>query len=406
FTKETHKDSLLISFEDIKLATQNFKNQIGQGGFGNIYRGEILRASGPTPIAVKRNYDKYGHGEKEFLSELEILFEYKHDNIIGLIGYCNENNEKILVYEYASNGSLDRHLNNASLTWTQRLKIGIDVAIALDFLHGGASPVIHRDIKSGNILLHTDWKAKLADFGLSMIAPLNNEFDFVVDFVSGTYGYVDPQYKEKGFLTRESDIYSLGVVLSEMMCGRLVQSGQEEELVHLVKRHYEKGGSDGLVFEGIKDTIMPNSLIAFLGIAYQCLNYKRENRPTAGKVVLQLKKALEFQEDYEIWKPKLPTDYKEIIQMSETPEILYNSDDVSNKDLFDMFFKGIRLQNGKVCFSLSSNGERNELVSSTTFSYLDRRLHKRRSIQKSRCVSEFQLIYIKWTCLSVYMTCE
>ncbi|KAI7746097.1 hypothetical protein M8C21_024662, partial [Ambrosia artemisiifolia] len=389
FTKETHKDSLLISFEDIRLATQNFDNQIGQG-FGNTYKGEIICANGSTPIAVKR-YDKNttsGQGEKEFLSELEILFEYKHENIIGLRGYCNENNEKILVYEYASNGSLDMHLNDASLTWTQRIKIGIDVAIALDFLHGGSSPVIHRDIKSSNILLHSDWKAKVTDFGLSAIVPINNEIDFVVDDACGTPGYIDPQYMEKGFLTRESDIYSFGVVLFEMLCGRTACLHGQEELVNLVIRHYiedhyDKREYDWLVFEGIKDKIEPNSLIAFVRIAYQCLNNKREDRPTASEVVLDLKKVLEFQEDYEIWKPKLPRDYNEIIRVSETSRILYNSV-VSNKDIFDRFFKGIRLRNGKVCFSLSCNGERNELLSSTTFSYKDHRLHKWRSTQKSR----------------------
>ncbi|KAI3677064.1 hypothetical protein L1987_86682 [Smallanthus sonchifolius] len=248
--QETHKDHLRISFDDIILATNNFDsgNFIARGGFGRVYKGEILRANGPTPIAVKRWEIDNGQGEREFLTELEILFEYKHENIIGLMGYCNENNEKILVYEYASNGSMDRHLEDVSFTWTDRLKISIDVAVGLDFLHGGGStqaPVIHRDIKSANILLT----------------------------------------------------------------------------------------------------------------------------------------ALEFQEDIEIWEAKLPTDYKGIIQMSKTPSI-YNN--ISNKDLYDMFSKGIILQEGKVCLSQSSNGEKNEMVSATTFSYENDRLHKWRCIKKSR----------------------
>ncbi|KAI7746094.1 hypothetical protein M8C21_024659 [Ambrosia artemisiifolia] len=359
FTKETHKDNLLISFKDIKLATQNFNNLTRKGGFGLTYRGEILRANVSTPIAVKR---------------------YEHHQ-----GYCNENNEKILVYEYASNGRLDRHLNNASLTWTQRLKIGIDVAIALDFLHGGASPVVHRDIKSGNILLHSHWKAKIADFGLSVIVPLNNEIDFVVDNACGTPGYIDPQYRERGFLTRKSDIYSLGVVLFEMMCGRLafINASQDERkfLATLVKSHYGKGKVDELVFEGIKDKIVPESLTTFQRIAYQCLSYTREDRPTSSEVILQLKKALEFQEDIEIWEAKLPVDYREIIQMSKTPKKYSN---VRNKYLYEMFSKGILLQKGKVFFSLSSNGERNEMVSATMFSYENNISHKRKTIQNSR----------------------
>ncbi|KAJ0690838.1 putative protein kinase RLK-Pelle-CR4L family [Helianthus annuus] len=240
-----------------------------------------------------------GQGEKEFLSELEILFEYKHENIIGLVGYCNENDEKILVYEYASNGSLDRHLNDATLTWTQRLKISIDAAIALDFLHGGVSPVIHRDIKSSNILLNGDWKTKITDFGLSVIAPLNNEIDFVVDDACGTFGYIDPVYIKQGFLTRESDIFSFGVVLSEMMCGRraIMEEYDDERrfLANLVARHYEEGKVDQLVFEGIKNKIVPRSLTTFQRIAYQCLSFEREKRPTASEIILQLKTALEFQ---------------------------------------------------------------------------------------------------------------
>lgn len=235
-------------------------------------------------------------GEKRFLTELEILFEYKHENIIGLVGYCNENNEQIIVYEYASNGSLDRHVNNANLTWTQRLKIGIDVAVALDFLHVGGSTqnfVIHRDIKSANILITDDWKAKVTDFGMSIMTPTNNEIDFMVDDAYGMLSYVDPQYYKRGYLTIESDIYALGVVLCEMMSGRT--SVYDRNLVHLAKQHYEEGKVDELVFDGIKDKIVPKSLIAFVKITYECLHEGREERPTASEVALQLKKALEFQ---------------------------------------------------------------------------------------------------------------
>ncbi|KAJ0503093.1 putative protein kinase RLK-Pelle-LRR-I-1 family [Helianthus annuus] len=299
--QETFKDNLRISLEDILKATQGFndKNIIGRGGFGKVYRGEIIRANGPTPIAVKRLDRQFWQGEREFLTEVEILFEYKHENIIRLVGYCDENGEKILVYEYASNGSLDRHLRDASMTWTKRLKIGIDIATGLDFLHGGGYPVIHRDVKSGNILLNDDWKAKITDFGLSVITSLNNEIDFVVDNAAGTPGYCDPLYIERGFLTRESDVYSLGMVLFEMMCGKLafsVDRGRfRSEVIPLVKQYYKEGKVDELVFEGIKDKVVTKSLTTFQTIAYQCINGKREKRPTASEVVLQLKKALEFQ---------------------------------------------------------------------------------------------------------------
>ncbi|XP_076950063.1 putative serine/threonine-protein kinase PBL25 isoform X1 [Bidens hawaiensis] len=216
--QETHEDGLRISFEDIRLATRNFSMEtiIGRGGFGSVYKGVIIHDKEPTPIAVKRLDKWHGQGEQEFLIEVEILFEYKHENIISFVGYCNEKDECISVFEYASFGSLDMHLNNPSLTWTKRLKIGIDVATGLDFLHGGGSAqasVIHRDIKSANILLTGDWRAKISDFGLSIITAIDDEMDFEFEEVGGTVGYIDPLYSMQGFLTRESDIYSLGVVL-------------------------------------------------------------------------------------------------------------------------------------------------------------------------------------------------
>ncbi|KAJ0511315.1 putative protein kinase RLK-Pelle-LRR-I-1 family [Helianthus annuus] len=290
--------SLKISFEDIKRATKDFNitNLAGIGGFGRAYRGEMLLGDEPTHVVAKRNDAGLGQGEDEFFTEIEILFEYKHENVISLLGYCRKKNERILVYEYASNGSLDRHVKHASLTWMKRLKICIEVAMGLDFLHRGGStqaPVIHRDIKSTNILLNGDWKAKIGDFGLSIITPGSNEFDVVSCTACGTYGYVDPKYFKKGLLSRESDIYSLGVVLLEMMCGRI--QDPHKNLVDLVKSHYEEGRVAELVFQGIKDKIVPKSLTTYLKIAYQCLSDEREDRPTASEVVLQLNKALEFQ---------------------------------------------------------------------------------------------------------------
>ncbi|KAK9068522.1 hypothetical protein SSX86_012636 [Deinandra increscens subsp. villosa] len=384
--QKSHKDALRISLKDIRLVTQNFSNEIGRGGFGRVYKGEIVRANRRTPIAVKRCDNIGVQRENEFLTEVEILFEYKHENIIDLLGYCNDHNNKILVYEYASNGSLDKHLKDVSLTWKQRLKIVIDVAVGLDFLHGGNSPVIHRDIKSANILLNGGWKAKITDFGLSIITRVNTEFDYGVDDVTGAVGYRDPQYSQRGFLTRESDIYSLGVVLCEIMCGRLAffqeQGGERRSLGYMFKCAYEEGNIEELVLEGIKNKIVPKSLATYQKTLYECLQDDREKRPTSSEVVLQLKKALEFQEDSEMWEVKLPRDYKEIIHMSKTPE---NYTNISYKDLYHMFLKGILLRKEKLLFTLSNNGERNEMVSATMFSFENNILHNRRmSTQISR----------------------
>ncbi|XP_071700420.1 probable serine/threonine-protein kinase PBL28 [Rutidosis leptorrhynchoides] len=133
----------------------------------------------------------------------------------------------ILVYEYASNGSLDRHLNDSDLTWIQRIHICLDVAGGLNYLHnhnGGQRRVLHRDIKSSNILLDDNWNAKVSDLGLSRIAPANQPYSFQVTHAVGTIGYIDPLYLTTGVLTKESDVYSFGVLLLEVLCGRLISN--------------------------------------------------------------------------------------------------------------------------------------------------------------------------------------
>ncbi|GKF76226.1 protein kinase-like domain, concanavalin A-like lectin/glucanase domain protein, partial [Tanacetum coccineum] len=192
--------------------------------------------------------------------------------------YCNETHEKIIVYEHASRGSLDNYLNDVGLTWRKRLQICIDVATGLAFLHGGGQErnvVIHRDIKTANILLFDDWKAKVADFGLSMRSRIDEETNYVADHVCGTQGYCDPLYSKLGFLTIESDVYSFGVVLFEILFGRSTYAvyKQKERFLHsLVKDYYEEGKQDELVFEAIKEQIVPKSLSIFQKIAYQCLH--------------------------------------------------------------------------------------------------------------------------------------
>ncbi|KAJ0687540.1 putative protein kinase RLK-Pelle-LRR-I-1 family [Helianthus annuus] len=292
-----------MSLEDIKRVTQNFHddNFIGGGGFGKVYKGNLQDGDGFKTIVAKRLDTRFGQGEQQFFSELQILLDYKHENVIGLVGYCDETDEKVLIYEYLSKGSLDRYLNHTSLTWVKRLNICIDVARALDFLHGGVgkqAKVIHRDIKTENILLNNDWKAKLADFGLSLICSINQETDYIIDHACGTKGYVDPLYRQSGFLTIESDIYSFGVVLFEILCGRSTFEIQKREghyLRDFIEKSFKEGKHGEVVFKQIREHIVPKSLITFQEVAYQCLHLEREKRPTTKKVLMQLKKALVFQ---------------------------------------------------------------------------------------------------------------
>ncbi|KAJ0512089.1 putative protein kinase RLK-Pelle-LRR-I-1 family [Helianthus annuus] len=292
-----------MSLEDIKRATQNFHddNFIGGGGFGKVYKGNLQDGDGIKTIVAKRLDTRFGQGEQQFFSELQILLEYNHENVIRLVGYCDENDEKVLIYEYMSKGSLDRYLNDTSLTWVKRLNICIDVARALDFLHGGVgkqAKVIHRDIKAENILLNNDWKAKLADFGLSLICSINQETDYIIDQACGTKGYVDPLYRQSGFLTIESDIYSFGIVLFEILCGRSTFAIHKHEghyLPDFIKKNFEEGKHAEVVFNQIREEILPKSLTTFQEIAYQCLHLEREKRPTTKEVLTELKKARELQ---------------------------------------------------------------------------------------------------------------
>ncbi|KAK9058881.1 hypothetical protein SSX86_023725 [Deinandra increscens subsp. villosa] len=385
-------DIVKISFEDIKYATDNFSNEkcIGMGALGKMFKGQLPHANGHKFIAAKLFDREYGQGDTEFYQELEILFKFKHRNVIGLEGYCDEMDERIIVYEYPSNGSLNDWLKKTDLTWMKRLEICIDVAIGLDFLHGGAlrqEAVIHRDIKSSNILLSGDLEAKINDFGLSLISQNNQEIDYVkMETIAGTECYIDPAYRKTGIISKASDIYSFGVVLFEILCGisAYETSGyinNQQYLGPLAKNHYEHNKLNELVFEGIKEQIVPQSLSIYAKIAYNCLHDDRNQRPTASEVVAQLNEAKDFHVDCEMWESRLPSDYKEIIQQSGTPEICYTK---KKKDLYDMLYEGILIQKGKVWFWLDSNNNRNEMISSTLFTYKNQSSQKWRRIRKAR----------------------
>ncbi|PWA91734.1 protein kinase-like domain, Phloem protein 2-like protein [Artemisia annua] len=373
--EKSQKENFKMSLEDFKSATQNF-SIVGRGGLGNVYKGVASHANGHTIIAAKRLDRRFfGHGETRFFRELDIPLKYKHENVIGLLGYCDDEIEKIILHEFASRGRLDGYLSNASLTWVMRLKICIDIASGLNFLHAtdvNQEVVIHRDIKSSNILLFDDWKAKITGFGLSLVCQINHDIDHVPDDAAGTVGYSDPLYSTTRILTKEYDIFSLGAVLFDILCGKLSSIKLDDEhlfLPFLAKNRYQLGKLDELVFEGIKKQIYPQSFDKFSRIAYQCLHHRIERRPTAHEV-----------EDHELWEPKLPTDYKKIIQLSKCPEIYSTKMKV---ELYNTFSKGILLQEDKV-LSFDGNGERNEMVSATMFSDINRFPNERKSLPESR----------------------
>ncbi|XP_023742341.1 uncharacterized protein LOC111890454 [Lactuca sativa] len=355
---------LKIQLEDIKSATNKFDNNkiIGRGGFGKVYKGVISHSKGQSMVAFKRLDSSYGQGHPEFLKEILMLSRCTHENVISLMGFCNEDDEKIIVYEYASHGSLDHHLSNTDLTWMQRLKICIAAAKGLCYLHdpnGSEQRVIHRDIKSSNILLDENWNAKVSDMGLSKIGPANQSHSFLPTNVVGTFGYIDPLYMETYSLTKESDVYSFGLVLFEVLCGRPCiehKNGHFHSLVPMWKKRYEETKLDEIIFEEVKQHMDPRSLKPFSDIAYQCLRISREERPKMSRVVEKLEIALEFQEISE--EVELPIDYEEMSKAA-VPPLVYRS----KEELMMLLYKGIMVNEGKTWFSLNKNGEHCEMIS-------------------------------------------
>ncbi|PWA40279.1 protein kinase, ATP binding site, Serine/threonine-protein kinase Plk3 [Artemisia annua] len=208
----------------------------------------------------------------------------------------------ILVYEHASGGSLDRILNSTALTWPQRLKICLDAAKGISFLHdpnGAHQRVLHCDIKSANILLDNNMNAKVSDFGLSKMGPANQKYSALITNAAGTPGYCDPLFMKTYCLTKESDVYSFGVVLFEVLCGRLCAEFSNDQLnifVPMWKKSYKEKKLDDIIFKDLKQQMDQKSLETFADIAFQCLQKHREQRPPMSLVVQKLKIALQFQD--------------------------------------------------------------------------------------------------------------
>ncbi|CAI9269205.1 unnamed protein product [Lactuca saligna] len=312
-TRVVNLENYVIPLEEINRATENFSSQrfIGCGGFGKVYKGKLSERWENLTVAIKRlDHDSY-QGEIEFRNELEMFSRFHHENIISFIGYCNESNEMIIVYKYAINGSIDYHLQDPdkrrSITWKHRLKICIGAARGLDYLHWGLKEherVIHRDIKSANILLDENLVAKVCDFGLSKLGTKNqpNTQLYTNTKVAGTHFYLDPTYQESGILSKESDVYSFGVVLFEILSGMLVYSKRNmgddrpRALMNFVRRYHENE-PEKLIDPYIRDQIDSRSFNTFIQIAYQCISFSLKERPRTNTIIQRIEEALSIQEN-------------------------------------------------------------------------------------------------------------
>ncbi|KAK9120158.1 hypothetical protein Scep_018251 [Stephania cephalantha] len=287
-----------FTFRELAAATKNFRPEslLGEGGFGRVYKGR-LESTGQV-VAVKQ-LDRDGlQGNREFLVEVLMLSLLHHSNLVNLIGYCADGDQRLLVYEFMPLGSLEDHLHDLPpdkepLDWNTRMKIAAGAAKGLEYLHDKANPpVIYRDFKSSNILLDEGFHPKLSDFGLAKLGPVGDK-SHVSTRVMGTYGYCAPEYAMTGQLTVKSDVYSFGVVFLELITGRKAIDGTqphgEQNLVAWARPMFH----DRRKFVKLADPLLQGKypmrgLYQALAVASMCIQEQAATRPLIGDVVTAL----------------------------------------------------------------------------------------------------------------------
>ncbi|XP_057548405.1 probable serine/threonine-protein kinase PBL10 [Amaranthus tricolor] len=295
-----------FSFSDLKAATRNFRpdSVLGEGGFGAVFKGWIdensYTATKPGTgmvIAVKRLNTESFQGHREWLAEVNYLGQLYHPHLVKLIGYCLEDEHRLLVYEFMPRGSLENHLFRRGsyfqpLSWNLRMKVALGAAKGLAFLHSAETKVIYRDFKTSNVLLDSNYTAKLSDFGLAKDGPTGDK-SHVSTRVMGTYGYAAPEYLATGHLTARSDVYSFGVVLLEMLSGRRAMDKNrpsgEHNLVEWARPYLTNKRKIFRVLDNrLEGQYSLDSAFRVASLAFRCLSTEPKFRPVMTEIVKEL----------------------------------------------------------------------------------------------------------------------
>ncbi|XP_057984361.1 LRR receptor-like serine/threonine-protein kinase IOS1 [Hevea brasiliensis] len=292
---ESRKLKRQFAYFEVLEITNNFGSVLGRGGFGTVYHGYL----DDIEVAVKTLSPSSVQGYKEFQAEVKLLLRVHHKNLTSLVGYCEEANNMVLIYEYMANGNLKHHLSGDQpdiLSWEGRLRVALEAAQGLEYLHNGCKPpIVHRDVKTTNILLDAKFQAKLSDFGLSRIFP-NEDDSHVTTTIAGTPGYLDPDYNITTWLTEKSDVYSFGVVLLEIITSRpVIAKNDDADKIHLsnwVSSMLDMGDIKAIADPRLHGDFDVNSLWKVTELAMACVSETSSERPNMTQVVMELKECL------------------------------------------------------------------------------------------------------------------
>ncbi|KAJ4849206.1 hypothetical protein Tsubulata_025969 [Turnera subulata] len=292
-----------FAYSEIEDATKKFEKKIGSGGFGVVYYGQMKDG---REIAVKVLTSNSYQGRREFSNEVTLLSRIHHRNLVQFLGYCQEDGRSMLVYEFMHNGTLKEHLygpltRGRSINWIKRLAIAEDAAKGIEYLHTGCVPaIIHRDLKTSNILLDKHMRAKVSDFGLSKLAV--DGASHVSSIVRGTVGYLDPEYYISQQLTDKSDVYSFGVILLELMSGQEAISNESfglncRNIVQWAKLHIESGDIQGIIDPALNDEYDIQSMWKIAEKALMCVLPHGHMRPSISEVLKEIQDAIAIERE-------------------------------------------------------------------------------------------------------------